>query len=138
MGWELREDALGVDPSGFSLRVGLPWMRSLPVSCVLQLDVTIAEQPVGVEDLQVRAGGQDRALPDLQRSDQWWFLQDRLVITGPVEVQPGHEYEVEVSMQLLLPYLSAGPGKAAVLPFHLRRRLRVGDGTDPGTFRDVS
>ena len=138
MGWELREDALGVDPGGFSLRVGLPWMRSLPVSCVLELAVTIGEQPVRVEDLQVRIGGQDQDVVDLTSSDQWWFLQDRLVVTGPVEVHRGHEYDVKVSMQLLLPYLSAGPGKAAILPFHLRRRLRVGDSTHPGTFRDVA
>jgi hypothetical protein len=138
MGWELREDALGVDPSGFSLRVGLPWMRSLPLSCVLQLTVTIADMLMANEDLRVRVGGQDRTLTDLAGLDQWWFLQDRLVITGPVEVQPGHEYEVVVSMQLLLPYLSAGPGKAALLPFHLCRRLQVGDSTHPGTFRDVS
>lgn len=138
MGWELREDALGVDPHGFSLRVGLPWMRSLPMSCVLRLAVTIAEQPVPNEDLRVRIGGQDRDLVDLPRCDQWWFVQDRLVITGPVEVLTGHEYDVDVSMQLLLPYLSAGPREAAVLPFQMHRRLRVGDGTHPGTFRDVS
>jgi len=138
MGWELREDALDVGPDGFSLRVGLPWMRSLPLSCVLQLAVRIDEEPVRDADLSVRIGEQARALVDLPRSDQWWFLQDRLVVTGPVEVQRGQEYDVAVSMQLLLPYLSAGPGKPAVLPFNLRRRLRAGDSAPSGSYRDVA
>ncbi|WP_370518473.1 hypothetical protein [Nostocoides sp. HKS02] len=113
-------------------------MRSLPLSCVLQLAVTIDQCGIDAVDLLVHVDGGDRPLAELPESKRWWFLQDRLVITGPLEVQLEHEYDVEVSMQLLLPYLSAGPGKAAVLPFHLRRRLRVGDGTHPGTFRDVS
>ena len=138
MGWELREDALGAAPRGFILRVGLPWMRSLPLSCVLQLAVTIDGHPLNDTDLRVRLHGLERSLTELAASTEWWFVQDRLVVTGPLDVRHGREHEVEVSMQLLLPYLSAGPGQAAVLPFQLRRRLRLGDGTHPGTFRDVS
>jgi hypothetical protein len=138
MGWELRDDALSSESDGFALRVGLPWMRSLPLACVLELGVTIDRHPIPDGQLQVRLGPERLSLDALTGSTGWWFLQDRLVLTGPLALAPDSEHGVTVFMRLLLPYLTAGPGRPAVLPFHLSRRLRVDMPTVPGVFRDVA
>jgi hypothetical protein len=138
MGWELRDDALSSVADGFTLRLGLPWMRSLPLACVLDLSVTVDGHPIPDEQLKVRLGPERLSLDALARSTGWWFVQDRLLLNGPLTLAPGSDHDVTVALQLLLPYLSAGPGTPAVLPFHLSRRLRVGTPPVPGVFCDVA
>ena len=138
MGFELRDDALSSGPDCFVLRVGLPWMRSLPLSCVLGLEVELDGTPIDQRDLRVRLGGQQVAISDLAALDGiWWFLQDRLVLEGHRTLLPRSEHAVSVALRLLLPYLSSGPGEPAVLPFRLDGRVRVGAPTAQGAFRDV-
>jgi hypothetical protein len=138
MAWELRDDALSGDGAGFVLRVGLPWMRSLPVSSVLDLVIEIDRRGVPAEHLRVRLAGEHLPLAALAETETWWFLQDRLVIAGPWTVRGHTDHEVEVSMQLLLPYLDSPSGGPAVLPFRFARRLRANASTAAGVFRDVS
>jgi hypothetical protein len=138
MAGELRGDALSSTPEGYALRVGLPWMRSLPLSCVLGLEVELDGAPVDPDDLRVRLGAQPVRVEGLAaHEDTWWFLQDRLVLDGRRSLVTGSEHDVAVALRLLLPYLSAGPGVPAVLPFRLRGRLRVDAPAEQGAFRDV-
>jgi hypothetical protein len=138
MGYELRDDALSSDPDYFVLRLGLPWMRSLPLSCVLGLEVALDGTPIDRDDLRVRLGTRQVAIGELAaQGGTWWFLQDRLVLEGHRMLVTGSEHEVSVALRLLLPYLSSGPEEPAVLPFRMERRLRVGAPTEQGAFHDV-
>jgi hypothetical protein len=138
MACELRDDALSIDRDGFVLRVGLPWMRSLPLSCVLDLVIQINGCSVPAEDVRVCLAASRAPLADLPDKDGWWFLQDRLVLAGPLTASAESHYDVEVSMRLLLPYLDSPSGGPAVLPFRFGRRLHMEAPTAVGAFRDVS
>ncbi len=51
----------------------------------------------------------------------WWFIQDRIVLTGPA-IDQG-EHEITVSFTLEIPYLAAGPDGPLRLPFRETRTL---------------
>jgi hypothetical protein len=124
-GPELRADALTTHEVGFALRVGSPWMRSLPLSCVLELDLTMDEIPLPPGDLRVAVAGRELAVADLAAGagGVWWFMQDRLVVHGARPFTTGSTHDVSVRIRLMLPYLHAGPDTPAVLPFHFGARL---------------
>ena len=118
----LRDDALRSTDDGFALRLGLPWIRSLPVASLADLAVSIDGDPV--EGLTVEFNGR-RVAPDaLQDESAWWFLQDRLEIRGEPALTPG-AHDVAVSFRLVIPYLQTGPDGPLALPFHIARSLTL-------------
>lgn len=104
----LRDDALTSTADGFELRLSLPWIRSLPVSSLHDIAVLLDG-----ERADVRVSGDPGS---------WWFIQDRVVLTGERMLPPG-PHDVSVSFSLLIPYLQAGPDGPLVLPFHGEREL---------------
>ncbi|HEU4757929.1 MAG TPA: DUF6379 domain-containing protein, partial [Agromyces sp.] len=116
----LRDDALSLTSHGFELRLGLPWIRSLPLSSLDGLEVTVDGERV--EPLQIVVG--DRLVdPDaVAHESGWWFLQDRLVLRGDRMLQPG-AHDVAASFRLRIPYLQAGPDGPLTLPFLVERTL---------------
>jgi len=106
----LRDDALVSDREGFALRLSLPWIRSLPLSSLQDLAVSVDGEPVGA---RVREG-----------HPEWWFLQDRVEVVAPGPLADGC-HEVEVAFSLLIPYLPGAPGHPLVLPFRARRVLEL-------------
>jgi hypothetical protein len=131
----LREDALTSSVDGFELRIGLPWIRSMPVSCVRGLTVTIDGDPV--PSLRVVLGSRREEPSALRVAPEWWFLQDRLVLAGDRLLPPG-PHRVSVDFQLLVPYLQAGPGTPVVLPFRLEAELILDAAPVPSVSRDVA
>ncbi len=133
----LREDALTSAPSGFELRVGLPWIRALPLAGLSELSVTLDERRLDGSNLEIVLGDR-RIRPDSvgDETDRWWYLQDRLVLAADVAIAPGR-HAVAVDFRLLVPYLSGGPGVPLVLPFHLRAELEPDQVVSPSVARDV-
>ncbi|WP_285115626.1 hypothetical protein [Leifsonia sp. fls2-241-R2A-40a] len=105
----LGDDALTTTSDGFTVRVSLPWIRSLPLS--------------SLSDLRVQVDGVDCAV-SAPAADGWWFVQDRLALRGHTVLAPG-AHTVAVSFRLLIPYLQSGPD-ALTLPFHAERRVDAG------------
>jgi hypothetical protein len=131
----LRGDALTSTPDGFELRIGLPWIRSMPVACVRDLIVTIDQESVA--DLRVVLDSRQvepHALADLPH---WWFLQDRLVLAGDRFLPPG-THAVSIGFQLLVPYLRSAPSSPLVLPFSLEADLVLDGGSVPSVSRNVA
>ena len=124
----LRDDALSATADGFELRLGLPWIRSLPLDCVESLEVAVDGERV--DPLAVVLG--DRVVDPgaLAHEGGWWFLQDRLVLRGERMLQPG-AHDVAVSFRLRIPYLQAGPDGPLTLPFLVERTLEL-DATPAG------
>lgn len=110
----LRDDALSTDGEGSVLRASLPWIRSLPLACVR--DVRVSLDGATVHGIRLRHAGSDIELADLAGVDGWWYVQDRLVLTGLPALAAG-EHHVTVSFSLLIPYLPGGPDAPLVLPF---------------------
>lgn len=133
----LRDDALTATPLGFEIRVGLPWIRSMPLSGLTGLAVEIDGVPLDAGALTVVLGTRNVGVASLQAETGWWFVQDRLVLCGRRELHDGL-HAVAVDFQLLVPYLQARPGSPLVLPFHLEARLDPGRATLPSVSRDVA
>lgn len=133
----LRDDALTMTSAGFELRVGLPWIRSMPLSSVSGLAVEIDGGRTAEAGLAVLLG--DRRVPadELPKEPAWWFIQDRLVLTGGRRLDPG-VHAVSVDFQLLVPYLQARPGSPLVLPFHLEAQLDTRRPSAATASRDVA
>lgn len=133
----LREDALSATPRGFELRVGLPWIRSMPMSSLTGLAVAVDGVPLAPAELKVTLGARDVSPDSLVDEAGWWFVQDRLVLAGGRKLHTGI-HAVAVDFQLLVPYLQAGPGSPLVLPFHLQARLDPDRAPVPSVSRDVA
>lgn len=129
----LRADALTATPGGFELRLGLPWIRSMPLSSIRDLEVSVDSTPTPVD---IVLGGRRRLPHELIAETGWWFIQDRLVLAGHERLSAG-EHDVEARFSLLVPYLQGAPGAPLTLPFTVaaRRGIRTGAGplTSPST-----
>ena len=110
----LRADALSATVDGFRLRLALPWIRSLPLSAVSGLEVTLDGIPAC--RLRILLGSRTFPLAELTSLPDWWYLQDRLVVVAETVLADG-PHDVAVSFSLLIPYLPAGPDAPLVLSF---------------------
>lgn len=133
----LRKDALTTSPGGFELRIGLPWIRSMPLSAVSGLAVELDGVPLAPGELTVVLGARRVPADALGDVSGWWFVQDRLVLAGRRPLGAGI-HAVSVDFQLLVPYLQAGPDAPLILPFHLDARLDPGQERVPSVSRDVA
>ena len=116
----LRDDALCATDAGFLLRLSLPWIRSLPLWSLVDLDVAIDGDPE--PGLHIVLGDRTITPPALADEPGWWFVQDRLVLRGERTLAPGAQ-DVNVGFGLMVPYLQAGPDGPLRLPFHFNRTL---------------
>lgn len=117
----LLDDALVATDRGFALRVSLPWIRSLPLSSVVDIAVAVDGEPV---ETQVRVGGREISPDGLSSEPGWWFVQDRLGLVGRRPLSPGI-HDVEVSFGLIIPYLQVGPTGPLTLPFRAAAALET-------------
>lgn len=101
-------------PDGLAIALTLPWYRSLWLSSVSDISVVIDGRQVRNEDMSVELA--DRVYRINELPDQWdvlWFIQDRLVVVVPMDEPPpeGDEVDVEVTVDLRLPYMQIAPMK---------------------------
>ncbi len=116
----LRDDALSSTADGYALRLGLPWIRSLPLASLRDLSVSIDGAATG--PLTVELDGRLVDPGAIADEAGWWFLQDRLTVRGGRALSPG-SHDVEVTFRLVIPYLQTGPDGPLLLPFEIRRTL---------------
>lgn len=116
----VRPDGLKQTPEETTLDVHLPWYRSLPLSCLEEVQVTL--DGVACEDLKVRYAGQEYAVADLADAvDLWWFCQDplTLVLRPQTHLARGASEEaeavrVDLTLAVRIPYILIGPNMALV------------------------
>lgn len=120
----LLDDALDAHADGPFLRLSLPWIRSLPVAGVRDLAVTIDREPLA--EVEVRWGDAWLPAETLRSRDDWWYIQDRLVLRVPSARTDAPVVDVLVSFALEIPYLAAGPSGPLTLRFSERRPLEPG------------
>lgn len=110
----LIDDAsLRTHPDGLALSLTIPWYRSLWLSSVGTLQVSIDGDPVDERDLQLELEGVRYAIADLpEQSDVLWYLQSHplLVVRRPAPVALGETHDVVIHGELRLPYMQIAPG----------------------------
>ncbi len=122
----LREDSLHASDNAMLLEVGLPWFRSVPLSCVNGLIVTIGDQQFETKELQIEVDGKFIELQELPDSDLGeWFLQDRKRIKIPTSLSRGELQKVRVQFEMVIPNIFPNPEKPAHLPMVAQAELQV-------------
>jgi len=109
----LSSQSLKATANGVSLALTIPWYRSLWVSSVTTLSVSVDGQAIPQEALRFRINGKTFTIDEVP--NQWeelWFLQDRAYVDIPL-AKPGvvgEEHEIEFHIELRLPYMQIKPG----------------------------
>jgi Domain of unknown function (DUF6379) len=107
----VRPDALSVRDGRLALALHLPWYRSLPISCLESVDVTVDGTPAPVT--AVRVPGFSGTVAEAADSDADWDLRDALDVSLDRESRPG-THALEVRLAVRIPYLQQAPGVALV------------------------
>ena len=124
----LTENSLMRRPEGLGIALTVPWYRSLWLSSVSDIAVSVEGREVPKADLRAELGGRRYRVEELQdQSDVLWFIQDRLVVVVPLAEPPaeGQQVDVEVSVDLRLPYMQIAPTKYVTNHASNRRSLAV-------------
>jgi hypothetical protein len=124
----LTDDSLIRRPEGLGIALTVPWYRSLWLSSVSNVAVSVEGREIPTDDLRVELGERTFRVDEL--ADQWdvlWFIQDRLVVVVPLDepVTDGQEVDVEVTVDLRLPYMQIAPTKYVTNHATNRRLLAV-------------
>ncbi|CAH0129774.1 hypothetical protein SRABI26_00202 [Arthrobacter sp. Bi26] len=110
----LDDASLRTHPDGLALALTLPWYRSLWLSSVSSLRLTVDGQDIPAENLSLELGGVRYALPDLPaQSETLWYLQEHPLLIAKTEspVALGEQHTVRLIGELRLPYMQIAPGQ---------------------------
>jgi hypothetical protein len=110
----LDDASLRSHPEGLALSLTIPWYRSLWLSSVSSLKLTVDGEEIPTADLSLELGGVRYALPDLPaRSETLWYLQEHPLLIAKREspVALGEQYTVQLIAELRLPYMQIAPGQ---------------------------
>ncbi|WP_193598056.1 DUF6379 domain-containing protein [Microbacterium sp. YJN-G] len=98
---------------GLAVSVQLPWYRSLWLSAVDDVAVTVNGTPVPTDDLRFALAGSEYSVTELpERSDTLWFVADRPDVLIHLDEVPaaGERITVEVVLTMRLLYMQIMPG----------------------------
>ena len=109
----VEENSLQVSDAGYEIKLRLKWYRSLPVSCIERLLLSLDGQPVASEQMHVNVNGHEYQLEELpELVEEFWFVQDPLVVSveNPADVVSGESHKIDLELALRFPYIPIGPG----------------------------
>jgi hypothetical protein len=109
----LNSKSLEVIPDGLSLALTVPWYRSLWVSSVSSIAVTLDGQELAQDKMSFRINGKRFSLDEVP--NQWeelWFMQDRAFLDMHLGVAGvvGSEHTIVFHIEMRLPYMQIKPG----------------------------
>lgn len=108
------DDALRATDDGFELDVHLNWYRSLPLSSVRTVELSVDGEQIPRGEITLSVNGNDYALDELaDRWEEMWFVLDpaTLRVARPL-VRPGDAAEVSITLGNRVPYILVGPDRA--------------------------
>jgi Domain of unknown function (DUF6379) len=124
----LSDESLTTTPDGYALTLRLPWMRSLPWSCVEGVDVVLNGEPTDQAALAFEIAGDLVPIPRLgERFAQYWVVGRPVTLhLRTAAAQPaGQRVALDLTLRLRIPYLILGPAGPLVLPVRATRELVV-------------
>ncbi len=110
----IHDDSLRPHPAGLALTLTLPWYRSLWLSSVSTLELTVDGLRVPESDLVLELGGTRYTLDEVpQQSEVLWYLQEHplLIAKLPAPVAVGEAHDIVLHGELRLPYMQIAPGQ---------------------------
>jgi Domain of unknown function (DUF6379) len=109
----LDEDGLRVTDDGFELDVHPNWYRSLPLSSVNTVEVTVNGERIARDEITFSLNGAEHVLDELaERWDETWFVLDPATLRVRRRlVRPGEAAEVQVRLGNRVPYLLIAPDR---------------------------
>ncbi|MCC2028877.1 hypothetical protein KEC56_04980 [Microbacterium sp. YMB-B2] len=123
----LGADEVRIEESGTgSIRLRLPWYRSLAPSTIENATITVDGEKVPRESLTIEINGEAADLPTIaERWQETWFVQDRAILRFPASFLTGDSAEIAASLTLRIPYILTGPDSALSRTVHESRTLNV-------------
>lgn len=109
----ITEDSLRPHAEGLALKLTIPWYRSLWLSSVSTLRLTIDGTEVPPHDMAFELAGARHPIDALpEQSETLWFLQQHplLIVRRDDPVGLGDQHDVEIFGELRLPYMQIAPG----------------------------
>lgn len=110
----LDDASLRTHPDGLALALTLPWYRSLWLSSVSSLRLTVDGHDIRAEDLALELSGVRYGLTDLPaQSETLWYLQEHPLLIAKTEhpVALGEQHTIQLIGELRLPYMQIAPGQ---------------------------
>ena len=110
----VEDNSLRATGDGYQVEIRLNWYRSLPLSCIEKVQLTLDGQPVPPEALRFGINGHEYRLDELAGlADEFWFVLDPAVLRvhDPGKVAAGESHTVEAEVAFRAPYIPMGPGK---------------------------
>jgi hypothetical protein len=110
----IEDGSLRATDSGFEVRLRFKWYRSLPLSCVEDLQLSLDGQAVDPKSITFGINGHTYRLDELaDLVEESWFILDPAVLRVelPGRVRAGEPHQIAVSFGMRAPYIGIGPGK---------------------------
>jgi hypothetical protein len=110
----VEDNSLRATEDGYELAIRLTWYRSLPLSCIERVQLTLDGQPVAPAAVRFGINGHEYRLDELPGlADEFWFVLDPAVLRvhDPDKVARGERHTVEAEVAFRAPYIVIGPGK---------------------------
>ena len=109
----VENDSLRVTAGGYRLGLRLMWYRSLPLSCIENIRLSLDGQPVDPGLLRLEVNGHSYRLEQLaDRVEEFWYILDTafLDVEQPGVVTRGENHRIEAEVTVHYPYIPIGPG----------------------------
>lgn len=108
----IEDGSLRATATGFEVGLRYKWYRSLQLSCLENLRLTLDGQPVEPEKVRFAINGHSYRLEELaSKVEETWFILDSAVVSvdQPGVVKPGETHQVDAVFGMRIPYIGIGP-----------------------------
>jgi hypothetical protein len=113
----IEDGSLRSDESGFSFDLRIPWYRSLPLSCVEGLEVSLDGDSTTAAEIEITFNDRTYSLDELPPLyDEWWQVTDaaRVAVPRAGGLAAG-PHELDVTLALRIPYIVEAGGRRLVM-----------------------
>jgi hypothetical protein len=110
----------GDDATSAVLPIRLPWYRSLQLSTIDGIELSVDGEKVSPDNVSINFGGARYSLAEAtQLPDAWWFVLDTLQteIQVPASLTPG-DHRIDLTLSLRIPY--ATPDRERTFPHFMQ------------------
>ncbi len=108
----IEDGSLRATDSGFEVRLRYKWYRSLQLSCLEDLQISLDGKPVDPSAISFSVNDHTYLLDELPgKVEETWFILDSAIVNvaQPGLVKPGESHRVDVSFGMRAPYIAIGP-----------------------------
>jgi Domain of unknown function (DUF6379) len=110
----IEDGSLRATESGFEIRLRFKWYRSLPLSCLENLRLSLDGQPVDPSAISFGINDHVYRLDELaDKVEEFWFILDSATVgvDQPGLVKSGQSHQIDVVFGMRAPYIAIGPSK---------------------------